>query len=71
MVEHKYEYFYDYGNNSIFKILNVYGNNYQWVTVCGNNKDTTWWASGYDSLFYSKNIVFGNLETLKVLYVQK
>jgi len=68
--KHKYDYFYDKGNNTIFKIIYVKDNQFQWLSIAGNNVDTSWWSGGYDKLLESPNIIFGDLETLKVLYVK-
>lgn len=66
----KNKYFYDKGNNTIYKILQVYNNTYWWLAVAGNNVGGVNQAGGYDRLFVSPNIIFGELETLKVLYVK-
>lgn len=66
----KDRFFYDKGNNTIFQILYVENDHYQWYAVCGNNSGMAWWSGGYNRLFESENIIFGDLETLKVLYVK-
>lgn len=71
MVDKKHQYFYDKSNNSIFKILHVIDDKYHWLCVAGNNESAAWWSGGYNRLFISESIVFGDLETLKVLYVKK
>lgn len=73
MVDKKYEYFYDNGNNTIFQILSIVDDAFSWVAVAGDkdNIGQSSWSGAYRKLFTSKSIVFGDLETLKVLYVKK
>lgn len=64
------EYFYDTANNTIFKIIGVDTNcnlyYFKWIT--GESKGICYHSWGYNELFTSPQIIFGSLETLKVLY---
>jgi hypothetical protein len=65
------KYFYDKGNNNIYRIDIVENERYNWTCVCGRGKGVSFYSYGYSSLFKSKTIVFGDLKILRLLYGKK